>query len=896
MAEERRAGKGWRDNYFLKAFFLGLGLSFLVFLPFMVIDGGRFLFYGDFNVQQVPFYRLAHDAIRSGQIGWSQHTDLGANFIGSYSFYLLGSPFFWLTLPFPSQWLQYMMGPLLILKFACAALTGYVFLHLHTKTRDAALVGAVLYAFSGFSVYNIFFNHFHEAIVFFPLLLAALDEYMARRRRGLFALAVFACCLTNYYFFVGQVTFTLIYFFLRLFCGSWRVSFRDFLFLALEAVLGVGLACGLLVPSVLAVLQNSRTGNIINGWNALLYNKNQRYFHIIECFFFPPDLPARPNFTPDSESRWASLGAWLPLFSMAGVVGWLQLRRKHWLKKLLWILFAMALVPGLNSAFQMMNSAYYARWFYMLTLVMALATAMALEEERVNWKRAITWTFAITLALAAAVAFTPVVETVDGEKSVSFGLMQYPTRFWSYVAVSLLSLGALVYLFTFRRTSRAAFRRGTLWALSAISVLYSIFFIALGKTQADYTWDHLIPYELNGGAGVDLPDLQQCRSDFYESTDNAGMFWQVPTIQAFHSIVPGSVMEFYESIGVQRDVASRPEVSHYGLRGLTSVHWLFDDDHDGEFFAGEDADQPAMPGWAYYGNANGYDIWENEYYVPMGFSYDYCISRSEYEELSQGSESGVGTRELCMMRAIVLEDKDMEAFQGLLPRLPEGMKVFTREAYRQDCLDRAASACQSFEYTRTGFSATLDTETEELVFFSVPYEKGWSAQVNGEPTQVVRVNVGFMAVVVPRGEQVQIEFTYRTPGLMAGLAAALASLGLLAAYLLLARRFRRRAAHRPAGCLMRLGRFSDYEKKRHATFLRPGALSLGHTRQPALPPEGPVGQPASPPDGKGGPPPVDYVDSLAGSAHTEGGPAVIEGGVPAAPEAPAEETKEEPAP
>lgn len=163
---------------FSQGLFLGLGLSFLVFIPFLVVDGGRFLFYGDFNVQQVPFYRLAHDAVRSGNLGWSHLTDLGANFIGSYSFYLLGSPFFWLTIPFPSEWVQYLMGPLLILKFACATLTGYVYLHRYTKSLDSALIGAVLYAFSGFSIYNIFFNHFHEAIVFFPLLLAALDEYM----------------------------------------------------------------------------------------------------------------------------------------------------------------------------------------------------------------------------------------------------------------------------------------------------------------------------------------------------------------------------------------------------------------------------------------------------------------------------------------------------------------------------------------------------------------------------------------------------------------------------------------------------------------------------------------------------------------------------------------------
>ena len=90
-----------RGNYFLFSFLFGLALAFVIFVPFMIVDGGRFLFYGDFNVQQVPFYRIAHDAIRSGNIGWNHLTDLGVNFIGSYSFYLLGSPFFWLTIPFP---------------------------------------------------------------------------------------------------------------------------------------------------------------------------------------------------------------------------------------------------------------------------------------------------------------------------------------------------------------------------------------------------------------------------------------------------------------------------------------------------------------------------------------------------------------------------------------------------------------------------------------------------------------------------------------------------------------------------------------------------------------------------------------------------------------------------
>ena len=72
----------------------------------------------------------------------------------------------------------------------------------------------------------------------------------------------------------------------------------------------------------------------------------------------------------------------------------------------------------------------------------------------------------------------------------------------------------MVYLICFCRKHKKAFFRSTLIGVSLVSVFYSIFFIALGKTQSEYTWDHLIPYSLNGGKDIDLADLQECRSDF----------------------------------------------------------------------------------------------------------------------------------------------------------------------------------------------------------------------------------------------------------------------------------------------------------------------------------------------------------------------------------------------
>lgn len=813
------AGKRGLNGYW-KAFLYGLAISFCIFLPFLIVDKGYFLYYGDFNVQQVPFYQMCHDAIRSGNVRWSWTTDLGANFVGSYSFYLLGSPFFWLTIPFPSKAVPYLMAPLLMLKFACASLAGFTFLRRYVRREESAILGALLYAFSGFSIYNVFFNHFHEAIISFPFLLAALDEYMYTRRRGVFALAVFACCFVNYYFFVGQVTFCLIYWFLRMFSRSWEIRLRDFLLLFFEAVVGVLLSCVLLIPSVLAVLQNPRVSNAPMGWNALIYNKNQRYLHILECFFFPPDIPARPNFTPDSESKWASLGAWLPLFSMTGVIAWLQQRRKHWLKKLLYVLFAMALVPLLNSMFQLFNASYYARWFYMLTLMMALATVMALERPGVDWKRAICWTTVITLCIALPIGLMPHesddIKDIHGNPVVLYGLEQYPTRFWSYVAIALFCLFLLSILFAFFRKHRKIFFRITIWSVSFLSILYSIFVISLGKTQSEAANVHLIPYALNNGEDLDLPgDLQNVRSDFYDSMDNSAMYWQIPSIQAFHSIVPGSIMEFYPSIDVTRDVGSRADTTHVGLRALTSCRWLFDDMDDDAYFGGEKKDSPLMPGWTYYDTQNGFDIWENEYYIPMGFSYRYYVTPEQYEETPKTD------REQLLLKAMVLSDEQAKKYASCISPLPDfGTYHYSDAEYFADCLTLQAASCSSFSHDNTGFTAEISALSSELVFFSVPYESGWTATVNGEPVDVEKVSVGFMAVQVPAGDNT-IRFEYETPGLKLGLLVSAGALLLLLFYLFLARRLRLDRTFTPAGYFRspyHCKPFSVYKQACHCQF------------------------------------------------------------------------------
>ena len=115
-------------KYYLKAFLIALIMGAVLLLPFVVIDGGYFIFYGDYNAQQIPFYKTCINAVQNGSFGWNWQTDLGVNFIGSYSFYTLGSPFFWLAAVFPAVISQYLMAPLMALKLALSSLFAFIYI------------------------------------------------------------------------------------------------------------------------------------------------------------------------------------------------------------------------------------------------------------------------------------------------------------------------------------------------------------------------------------------------------------------------------------------------------------------------------------------------------------------------------------------------------------------------------------------------------------------------------------------------------------------------------------------------------------------------------------------------------------------------------------------------
>ena len=158
MSKDLKISDKKTNEQYFKAFILGFLCIFLTILPIMLSENGYFIFYGDYNAQQIPFYRLAYDAVKNGGTGWNWFTDLGSDFMTSYSFYLFGSPFFRLATLLPEKMVTYSMPVLLAVKHGAASLTAYAYIRRFVRSKEAALTGGLLYAFSGFQLFNIFFT------------------------------------------------------------------------------------------------------------------------------------------------------------------------------------------------------------------------------------------------------------------------------------------------------------------------------------------------------------------------------------------------------------------------------------------------------------------------------------------------------------------------------------------------------------------------------------------------------------------------------------------------------------------------------------------------------------------------------------------------------------------
>ena len=736
------------NNNYMRAFLAGLVLSCIMIMPFIVKGHGIFTMVDDFNYQQIPFNMLSNSAIKSGDTGWSWYTDLGSNFIGSYSFYTLGSPFFWLSLLFPAGLFPYLIGPLLILKYSIATLTAYAFIQRFVQYKPYAIIGALLYAFSGFQMVNLMYNHFHDVVALFPLLLIGLEELIEKKRFAVYVLTVALMSTLSFFFFEGQIVYLIIYFCVRFLSYDFKKYIRQVPKCLAGGLLGMGISAGILLPSILFTLNNPRVGaGYFTGMNALIHDKD-RYLLLLKAFFMPAEVPQQ--ISSIIRYNFMSCEIYLPLAGGVLAVVYL-LCKKTWISRLMKVSVIFALIPILNSLFAGFSTVPYFRWLYMPILIMALASALVLDQKKDydsgKVKRIFGGYTLVFVVMCLFICFYP--WGGQGEKAVY--------RPIAFIFLALVAFAGI--LWTYIGINKSKKKTITVVLMVGIACITPVLgWRHIWKSQTVYADESTEKYEKNFldlAKNIQVPEGNDYRVHIDSAlggeipdylTSNLSLILEVPSVESYHSNISPSLYDFYESVGIDRTngVVTHIPDEQFGIFDFLSVKYELTRDSDtGEI-----------------------TFVENENFLPFGLVYEYYITRSDFMSID------LSQRHKVLIKAIVVDDDQEAEASAFLTKLPQDeLEKLSDADYETDIQERQMSAAKDFSRDNHGFSATADVEKDTWVYFTVPYDTGWKAQVNGQDVEIIQAN-GFMAVPVTSGSN-DIVFTYSVPGLNLGIAASI---------------------------------------------------------------------------------------------------------------------------
>ncbi len=368
------------------------------------------------------------------------------------------------------------------------------------------------------------------------------------------------------------------------------------------------------------------------------------------------------------------------------------------------------------------------------------------------------------------------------------------------------------------------------------------------------------------------------RFDSSSFTRNVGAVWRVPTLNGYWSIINKNIETFGAKVeNVDRRFSG---VSIEGMNGRTGIDALFSTK-----YVIEPRDRAQYVPYGYVPlreTQRGNLIYENQYALPWGYTYDSYITADELDGLNglwvetamlqhivlddntQFVAHGTVENRIQKIPYRVVESQDVSWKDGVLTvnknnanmtlefQMPSGTEGYlrlekfktssrvtaetltvachgvernvyvTQEAYtwhdgrenyltnlgyceqmRDTCtitfpnrgtyrLDDIqlfalpmseypaqiealrAEPLENIVFEANRVTGTVELSGDKILCLSIPYSSGWSAKVDGQEVNILSGNYTFMALPLTAGHH-DIEFTYCTPGLRAGIAVALLS-------------------------------------------------------------------------------------------------------------------------
>jgi uncharacterized membrane protein YfhO len=184
-----------------------------------------------------------------------------------------------------------------------------------------------------------------------------------------------------------------------------------------------------------------------------------------------------------------------------------------------------------------------------------------------------------------------------------------------------------------------------------------------------------------------------------------------------------------------------------------------------------------------FGNVS---VFRNKHFLPLGFTYDTYVEKERFLKASPNKKDQI------IQQAIVVEDPNDQKARALKPYdFRDTTAVYTLDLFSRDVTNRKEDTLAITRFSANRITGTIELEQKKVLFFSIPYDKGWHGRIDGKAVEPMLCNIGFLGFLLEPGTH-QVELYYSPPYFFQSLYITIAGILL---YLLLVYLRRRNKLH-----------------------------------------------------------------------------------------------------
>lgn len=729
------------------------------------------------NVFYTSYYWVADYFEKYGSIPtWSMASGLGQSiFFGSY-----GDPFLWIYYIIGKEAIPETIAYIEAIKFFLAGSLFFAFLRKTGLSYVAAIAGGLIYTFSGFMAIGATWFVFSIQALYFALYFLAFEYLIQDRKPWLYILTIFliAIQLPLDIFYVALMT--MIYGLGRLvlfYDADLKRILSDLFQMVLYGAIAVLMAMFMMLPTLHTMLNSPRVLGESSFFDSL---QSVSWFQMLDPALWQTTLSRWLNSDLLKATDYSFMGAMnyleapaiycgvLSVFFMVVFFAMSERREKIWLGSLCLLIAIPMIFPFFRYAFWLFSGDYYRLYSLFIIIVFLLIMIRGFDlwfhSGKANWRVFLFGLGVFTILLYWVYSFDLVtVNKAQFHKTLLFGIAQL-------VVVGMVLIGQ-------RNVSKWLFI--CLLSMELISHTRSVFYERILATNAEFNSQKVGYNDYTKDA---VAYLASTDSSFYRleknypsynknlimhtSTNDAKVqgYYGTKSYYSFNNIHYVRFLGAMDIIDPTNESATRWLT---GLGGRPLVNFVMGNKY---FLTKSDPNQNLGFGYRFLNQINDVSIFTQDNHLPLGFVYPKMISIADFNHLdSRRINNIISKKDISLLKAVIIEDQDLE--DQILPVLDTSTFMAVNYPFAELQSDVQTLRENTFQITsfRDDYIQGRITNQVEggILFFSIPFDEGWAARVNGMEANIMKVNVGFMGLALGQGDY-EIELIYTPPYIWTG--------------------------------------------------------------------------------------------------------------------------------